>query len=162
MNAQIDKTIKEILAEIEQPLISMETVKAGITPENFEALKQIVADGYETQFLKTLVGEKSVQDKIYAEKIYDVFFDKESATMLKLYQTRKGSAPNSAKQLDNADPKAQSIAAHFKFDYVDGVVLLANNAVAVYRRGLQFPSVIWCHNAEEAKDLYNRIKKGAE
>jgi hypothetical protein len=158
MNAYIEKTIKEILAETEIPITKSDTAKAGITPENFEALKQIWKDGYMTPLLGEIVNGQEIRKKIYAEKIHDVYFDQATITMLKEYMTRKGAVIGSARMIETADQKAPSVQAFFKQDCIDGIALLSNHGVAIYRTGLQLPSVIFCHSAEEAKQLYENIK----
>jgi hypothetical protein len=154
----IEKTIKEIIAETEIVLAKSPVAKAGITPENFEALKQVVADGYTTPELVTILNDKEIKNRVYADKIFDVYFDKNTIEVLKRYLTRGGSTPGSVKQLDTADTKGISVLAYFRPDCIEAVVLMSNNGIAVYRKGLQFPSVVFCHSAEEAKALYNEIR----
>lgn len=153
MDKNIEKTVKEIVTE------ATVSGKAGITPDDLTNIKSIVNMGYTTKRLEEIILDENIRSLVYSERIADIEFDVETVAVLNEALKYAMVNPSAVKSVEQKDPVMKAIKLIFREDQIDGVVLMQNNSIAVYRKGVQLPSTIFCRSAMDSESIFDQLVK---
>lgn len=151
MDSQTRKSLQDIITEAKSVGV------AGITEIDLVTLKKVVDAGYGNDELVHIATSSEIKRKVLSEKIADINFDKHSVLLLEQALLNNLGISNAAVSVGNSEQNVKTTHVCFKTERVDGVVLLQNNAVAVYRSGIQQPATILCKTADDALKVYKEI-----
>jgi len=152
MNAEIVKSLNEIISESGGGT-------ANLTPNDLVALNVMVDAGYSTDELYELAKSSAVKARVFSEKISEFPISALSTQMIELALANSLVDRAAVKSVETKAANAKVTKVCFKPDKLDGAVLMQNGSIAVFRTGLQLPSIISLVTTGEAEMVYASIVK---